>query len=54
MKPTDAERKNRVEHQKLNQVAANLLRGWVFSVQLGLQQTQALINTKFVFGIPKN
>ena len=36
---------NRVEHQKLNQVAAELPPGWVFGVQLGLRQTQALINT---------
>ena len=37
---------NRVEHQKLNQVAAELLPGWVFGVQLGLRQIQALIKTK--------
>ena len=37
---------NRVEHQKLNQVAAELPPGWVFGVQLGLRQTQALIKTK--------
>ena len=36
---------NRVEHQKLNQVTAELPPGWVFGVQLGLRQTQALINT---------
>ena len=36
---------NRVEHQKLNQVTAELPPGWVFGVQLGLRQTQALIKT---------
>ena len=36
---------NRVEHQKLNQVAAELPPGWVFGVQLGLRQTHALVNT---------
>ena len=36
---------NRVEHKKLNQVTAELPPGWVFGVQLGLRQTQALINT---------
>ena len=36
---------NRVQHQKLNQVTAELPPGWVFGVQLGLRQTQALINT---------
>ena len=39
---------NRVEHQKLNQVAAELPPGWVFGVQLGLRQTQALIKTKTI------
>ena len=34
---------NRVEHQKLIQVAAELPPGWVFGVQLGFRQTQALI-----------
>ena len=34
-----------VERQKLNQVAAELPPGWVFGVQLGLRQTQALVNT---------
>ena len=37
---------NRVEHQKLNQVVAELPPGWVFSIQLGLRQTQALIKIK--------
>ena len=36
---------NRVEHQKLNQTTAELSFGWVFGVQLGLRQTQALIKT---------
>ena len=36
---------NRVEHQKLNQVTAELPPGWVFGVQLGLRQTEALIKT---------
>ena len=36
---------NRVEHQKLSQVAAELPPGWVFGVQLGLRQPQALIKT---------
>ena len=36
---------NRVEHQKLNQTTAELPFGWVFGVQLGLRQIQALINT---------
>ena len=39
------EMSNRVEHQKLNQVTAELPPGCVFGVQLGLRQTQALINT---------
>ena len=39
---------NRVEHQKLNQVAAELPPGWVFGVQLGLRQTHALIKTKTI------
>ena len=39
---------NRVEHQKLNQEAAELPPGWVFGVQLGLRQTQALIKTKTI------
>ena len=37
---------NRVEIQKLNQVAAELPPGWVFGVQLGLWQIQALIKIK--------
>ena len=36
---------NRVELQKLNQTTAELSFGWVFGVQLGLRQTQALIKT---------
>ena len=36
---------NRAEHQKLNQTTAELSFGWVFGVQLGLRQTQALIET---------
>ena len=36
---------NRVENQKLNQTTAELPFGWVFGFQLGLRQTQALINT---------
>ena len=36
---------NRVEHQKLNQTTAELSFGWVFGIQLGLRQTQALIKT---------
>ena len=39
---------NRVEHQKLSQVAAELPPGWVFGVQPGLRQTQALIKTKTI------
>ena len=39
---------NRVEHQKLNQVTAELPPGWVFGVQLGLRQTQALIKAKTI------
>ena len=39
---------NRVEHQKLNQVAAELPPGWVFGVQLGLRQTHALIKMKTI------
>ena len=39
---------NRVEHQKLSQVAAELPPGWVFGVQLGLRQTKALIKTKTI------
>ena len=39
---------NRVEHQKLNQEAAELPPGWVFGVQLGLRQTQSLIKTKTI------
>ena len=38
----------RVEHQKLNQVTAELQPGWVFGVQLGLRQTQILIKTKTI------
>ena len=37
---------NRVEIQKLNQVAAELPPGWVFGVQLGVWQIQALIKIK--------
>ena len=37
---------NLVEHQKLNEVAAVLPPGWVFGVQFGLRQTQALIKIK--------
>ena len=37
---------NRVEIQKLNQVAAELPPGWVFGVQLGLWQRQPLIKIK--------
>ena len=37
---------NRVEHQKLNQTTAELSFGWVFGVQLGLRQTEALITTE--------
>ena len=36
---------NRVEHQKRNQTTTELPFGWVFGVQLGLRQTQALITT---------
>ena len=39
---------NRVEHQKLNQVAEELPPGLVFGVQLGLRQTQALIKIKTI------
>ena len=39
---------NRVEHQKLNQTTAELPFGWVFGVQLGLRQTQSLINTNCI------
>ena len=42
------EMSNRVEHQKLNQVTAELPPGWVFGVQLGLRQTQALIKAKTI------
>ena len=37
---------NRVKHQTLKQVAAELPPGWVFGVQLGLRQTRELIKTK--------
>ena len=37
---------NRAEHQKLNQVTAELPPDGVFCIQLGLRQTQALIKTK--------
>ena len=40
--------RNRVEHQKLNQEAAELPPGWVFGVQLGLRQTQAMIKMKTI------
>ena len=39
---------HRVEHQQLNQVAAELPPGWVFGVQLGLRQTQALIEIQTI------
>ena len=39
---------NRLEHQKLNQTTAWQPSGWVFGVQVGLQQTQALIKTKTI------
>ena len=39
---------NRIEHQKLNQVAAELPPGWVFGVQLGLRQIEAVIKTKTI------
>ena len=39
---------NRVEHQKLNQVAAELPPGWVFGVQLGLRRGQSPIKTKTI------
>ena len=44
--PVSAE--GRVEHQKLNQVAAEVPPGSVFGVQLGLRQTQALNKTKTI------
>ena len=37
---------NRVEHQKLKQVAAELSPGRVFGLQLGLRETQAFMKTK--------
>ena len=37
---------NRVKHQKLNKVVAELRLGWVFGVQLGFRQTQDLIKIK--------
>ena len=42
--PVSAE--GRVEHQKLNQGAAELPPGCVFGVQLSLRQTQARIKTE--------
>ena len=41
---------NQVEHQKLNQTTVELPLGWIFGVQvqLGLRQTQALINTNCI------
>ena len=39
---------NRVEHQKLNQVAAKLPPDWVSGVVLGLHQIEALIKTKII------
>ena len=39
---------NRVKHQKLNQVAAERPPGWVFVLQLGLQETLALIKMKTI------
>ena len=44
--PVSAE--GRVEHQKINQVAALLLPGWVFGVQLSLQQPQVLNKTETI------
>ena len=44
---------NRVEHQKLNQTTAELSFGWVFGVQLGLRQTQALISTNYIIVIKR-
>ena len=44
---------NRVEHQKLNQTTAELPFGWVFGVQLGLRQTQALIRTYHIIIIKR-
>ena len=45
---------NRVEHQKLNQTTAELPFGWVFGVQLGLRQTQALIRTYYIIIIKED
>ena len=42
---------NGVERQKLNQTTVELPFGSVFGVQLGLRQTQALINTTTDFTI---
>ena len=39
---------NRVEHQKLNQVTAELPLDWVFGVKLGLRKTQELIKTQTI------
>ena len=39
---------NRVKNQKLNQTTAELPFGWVFGFQLGLRQTNALINTYYM------
>ena len=39
---------NRVEHPTLNQVIAELPSDWVFGVQLGLRETQALIKAKTI------
>ena len=39
---------NRIEHQKLSHMAADLPPGWVSGVQLGLRQTQARIKTKTI------
>ena len=39
---------NRVEHQKRTQTTAELPFGFVFGVQLGLRQTQALINILYI------
>ena len=39
---------NRVEQQKLDQVAPELPPGCIFGVQLGLRQAQALIKTKTI------
>ena len=45
---------NRVEYQKLNQTTAELPFGWVFGIQLGLRQTQALIRTYYIIIIKED